>query len=162
MYTQANIINRKKLNTIANISTNSDNSEDSTVHNNCISRDNKNRKVSVLPCVEIIKYLNNEDYDKLLRSNIVFIKLVGASAVNTVIECIVRNTPIVVNKLPAIVEVLGENYPLYYTTLEDATKVITLRNIEKAYNYLKKLDKTMLKIETFKLHFDDILKKLIF
>jgi len=145
-----------------NLSDNSDNSEDSTVHNNCISRDNKNRKVSVLPCVEIIKYLNNEDYDKLLRSNIVFIKLVGASAVNTVIECIVRNTPIVVNKLPAIVEVLGENYPLYYTTMEDATKVITLRNIEQAYNYLKKLDKTMLKIETFKLHFDDILKKLIF
>jgi polysaccharide pyruvyl transferase WcaK-like protein len=133
---------------------------------NCISRDNKDRQLfvlpDVLPDVEIIQHLSNDEYDILLSSNIVFIKLVGASAVNTIIECIVRNTPIVVNKLPAIVEILGEHYPLYYTTLEDATTVITLVNIEKAYNYLKKLDKTVLKIETFKKLFDEILKKLIF
>jgi hypothetical protein len=30
------------------------------------------------------------------------------------LECIVRNNPIIVNKNKAIVELLGEKYPLYY------------------------------------------------
>ena len=57
--------------------------------------------------VKIIDKLSNEDYDNLLTKNIVFIKLVDASAVNTIIECIVRNTPIIVNRLPATEELLG-------------------------------------------------------
>jgi hypothetical protein len=130
-----------------------------------VSRDNriykKEKKQSIYSNnTEIIRYLENDDYDKLLKSNIVFIKLVGASAVNTIIECIVRNTPIIINKLPAVVEVLGEHYPLYYNTLNDATKIITIKNIEKAYNYLKKMDKTQLKIETFKKNFGEIIKQL--
>jgi hypothetical protein len=130
-----------------------------------VSRDNRNnnRKISINNNnnnVEIIRYLENDDYDKLLKSNIVFIKLLGASAVNTVIECVVRNTPIIINKLPAIVEVLGEHYPLYYNTLEEATNIITIKNIEKAYNYLKKMDKSQLKMESFNKNFEDILKQL--
>ena len=127
-----------------------------------ISRDKKDRRISLTKDVEIIKYLNNNDYDILLKNNIVFIKLVGASAVNTVLECIVRNTPIVVNKLPAIVEMLGESYPLYYNSLDDCTEIITMKNIEKAYNYLRNLNKNKFKIESFKQNFNDMLKKLIF
>jgi hypothetical protein len=135
------------------------------IHNifSSVSRDNRNnnRKISINNNnVEIIRYLENDDYDKLLKSNIVFIKLLGASAVNTVIECVVRNTPIIINKLPAIVEVLGEHYPLYYNTLEEATNIITIKNIEKAYNYLKKMDKSQLKMESFNKNFEDILKQL--
>lgn len=143
-----------------NESYNSNNSNISNISN--ISRDKKDRRITISKDVEIIRYLENNDYDKLLESNVIFIKLVGASAVNTVIECIVRNTPIVVNKLPAIVEILGETYPLYYNTLEDATDVITMKNIDRAYHYLKRMDKTKLKIEHFKEEFDKILKKLIF
>ena len=131
-------------------------------HKSNISRDKKDRRITISKDVEIIKHLENNDYDKLLESNVVFIKLFGASAVNTVIECIVRNTPIIVNKLPAIVEILGETYPLYYNTLEEATDIITMKNIDKAYHYLKRMDKTKLKIEYFKEEFDTILKKLIF
>ncbi len=125
-----------------------------------VSRDNEDRKVSftVNTDVEIIKYLENDIYDNLLKNNIVFIKLIGASAVNTLIECVVRNTPIVVNKIPAVVEILGDTYPLYFETLEEASEIINLKNIEKAHNYLKKLDKTNLKIESFQNKFNSILK----
>ena len=37
-----------------------------------------------------------------------------------------------------------------------------MKNIDKAYHYLKRMDKTKLKIEYFKEEFDTILKKLIF
>ena len=64
--------------------------------------------------VNIINKLSNQEYDNLLTENIVFINLIDASAVNTLIECMVRNTPIIINRHPVVVELLGENYPLYY------------------------------------------------
>ena len=50
--------------------------------------------------VEIIQYLDNEQYDKLLSNNIVFLNLIDASACNTLLECITRNTPIIINPIP--------------------------------------------------------------
>ena len=52
-----------------------------------------------------ITRLSDDDYDALLTRNIVFLKLVDCSAVNTVIECIERNTVIIVNRHPALEEV---------------------------------------------------------
>jgi len=107
--------------------------------------------------VEIIEKLDNDQYDDLLSKNIVFIKLVDASACNTIIECIVRNTPILINRLPAVVEYLGFDYPLYYNTLEEARDLINdFSKIEKAHKYLSKKDKTNLKISTFLEKFKEI------
>ena len=93
----------------------------------------------IINSVDIIESLTNEEYDELLSKNIVFINLVDASTVNTVLECIVRNTPIIVNKHPAVVELLGEDYPLY----KDDMLVLELgmKEIVKAYEYLKKKEK---------------------
>ena len=93
--------------------------------------------------VDFIDYITNTDYDKLITKNIVYINLVDASAVNTIIECIVRHTPIIVNKHPAVVELLGEKYPLYLTEDESTLFIHKLlksdKLIRKAYHYLKKL-----------------------
>ena len=43
---------------------------------------------------------------------------------NTVIECIVRCTPIIINPLDSVVEYLGNEYPLYYTNMVSAVKLI--------------------------------------
>ena len=104
-------------------------------------------------------------YDKLLTENIVFINLVDASAVNTVIECIVRETPIIINKLPSIVELLGEKYPLYFTEDDDLnTKVYELlkndKKIIKAHKYLKRIKKEKFYINNFIEEFKNILKGL--
>jgi polysaccharide pyruvyl transferase WcaK-like protein len=113
--------------------------------------------------VEYITFLENDDYDKLLSENIVFINLVDASAINTVLECIVRHTPIIVNRCPPVIELLGLSYPLYYN--DDDEKTIEIYNllknddlIKKAHKHLKNLNKHKYKIETFISNFIKIIK----
>jgi hypothetical protein len=121
-------------------------------------RDNTQKKTKLKNDVQILSYLNNNDYDELLNQNIVFINLVDASAVNTVIECVVRNTPIIVNKLPALVEILGEKYPLFYDNVDEVKFLLDMTHLENGYNYLKKLNKNELKIGTFINKFELILE----
>lgn len=98
--------------------------------------------------VEIIPSLSNDDYDQLLSENIIFINLVDASAVNTLIECIVRNTPILINRLPAVIEYLGPDYPLYYDSLIHANQILNDFNLlKKGYSYLLKLNKDKFDID---------------
>lgn len=109
--------------------------------------------------VKLIEYLDNNQYDIILSKYVVFIKLFDASAVNTLIECIVRNTPIIINKLPAIVEYLGEDYPLYYNShcesyIEEVPNLLKIgwfrpNYIYRAHKYLRRMNKDFLKIETF-------------
>ena len=107
--------------------------------------------------VKIISEVNNEDYDDLLSQNIVFLNLHDGSAVNTIIECIVRNTPIIINKTEFTVELLGEKYPLYYNNYTNDfnkmnNEIISLlkrKRIVKGYLYLKNMDKNKYNIEYF-------------
>jgi len=104
----------------------------------------------LIQSVEIIECLNNESYDDLFTSSIVFLNLIDASAVNTIIECIVRETPVLVNRLPALEEYLGKNYPLFYSTLSEAEELLCdEKNIEKAHCYLREMDKSYLQIKYF-------------
>jgi hypothetical protein len=91
-----------------------------------------------------------EEYDELLSKNIVFVDLFDAAANNTVLECIIRNTPIIINKIEPVVEYLGEDYPLYFEKLEEVP--LLLHNsikILEAHNYLCKMDKRDLSIDYF-------------
>jgi hypothetical protein len=103
----------------------------------------------VHPDVKVITYLENEAYDELFSNNIVFIHLIDASAVNTILECIVRNTPIFVNRLPATEEALGVNYPLFYSDISAVGSMLTSDTLLKGYTYLKKMNKDKFKIDYF-------------
>ncbi len=92
--------------------------------------------------VKLMETLDNDDYDTLLSDNVVFIDLIEASACNTLLECIVRNTPILVKPLPAIVERLGLDYPMYWNDYSDISNLLTNDNIKKTHEYLKSLDKS--------------------
>ena len=130
----------------------------STCSNISLSRDNISRKIHIYKNVHIIKHLENNEYDKLLSENLVFLNLIDASAVNTVLECIVRNTPIYVNRLPALEEILGNKYPLFYNNIDEVSDMLTFDYIEKAYYYLKNLDKNKFKIDYFIKKFKETLK----
>jgi hypothetical protein len=100
--------------------------------------------------VIVIDTLSNDAYDAYLASSIVFLSLVDAAAVNTVIECIVRNTPVFVNRLPALEEALGSTYPGFYGSLQEApTCLLSLTRIAQAHDYLKCMDKTRFRLSTF-------------
>lgn len=88
--------------------------------------------------VETINHLSNQEYDRLLSENLVYLDLYDASANNTIIECIARNTPILVNPLPAVKEYLGEDYPLYFKNREEAAKKAEdFDLVVKAHEYLR-------------------------
>ena len=97
-----------------------------------------------------MKYIeDHNEYDQLLTCNIVFINLHDASANNTILECIIRNTPIIVNRIEPVMEYLGPDYPLYYNSLDEVASLITIENITNGYNYLYNMDKSDLSFESF-------------
>lgn len=136
-----------------------------------IQNPNKNRYVHGLidqlyrfnRSVSMIEGLSNDEYDVLLSSNIVFLNLVDVSAANTVIECIVRDTPLFVNRHPALVEVLGEEYPGFYENYFDAAQmIISFDKVREVHNYMKHhVDKSKLRIETFMREFEEIVLGLL-
>jgi hypothetical protein len=109
----------------------------------------RNYLIDIINDVDVINFLNDDEYDDLLSRNIVFLNLIDASATNTIIECIVRNTPIIVNRHPAIEEYLGKEYPLYYDTIEDVNRLMSYKNIKSGYKYLRCMNKDHLHIESF-------------
>jgi hypothetical protein len=90
-----------------------------------------------------------EEYDEYLSKNIVFIDLFDAAANNTILECIVRKTPIIVNKIPGVVDYLGEGYPLYFSELHEVSELLTEEKLLAAHEYLKKMDCTDIEIDVF-------------
>ena len=112
--------------------------------------------------VDILENINNMQYDDLLASNIVFIELIDVAACNTIVECIVRNTPIIVNRLAGAEELLGHNYPLFYNTIEEASMLANrLLNendnlMMRTYNYLNDMDKSKFKLDTFMTDFQNM------
>jgi hypothetical protein len=87
--------------------------------------------------VEFLPYYPAEDYDRLLTGNIVFLDLYDTVINNTVLECIMRRTPVVCNRLPSLEELLGPDYPLFFSNMEEAAaKADDLALIEKAHWHL--------------------------
>jgi hypothetical protein len=87
--------------------------------------------------VENMSYRSDEEYDRLLAENIVFCHLYDSSANNAVVECIVRNTPILVNPIDPVREYLGDAYPFYFDSHEEAvSKAMDLDLVIRAHRYL--------------------------
>jgi hypothetical protein len=92
--------------------------------------------------VKKMGHISNEDFDNMLSSCIIFLDLYDSSANNAIVEGIARNTPILVNRIPAVVEYLGEDYPFYFDNIEDAAyKLIDDSLIIQTYDYLSNMNK---------------------
>lgn len=89
------------------------------------------------PRVEMFDFISNEEYDKFLSQSVVICLMYSTAANNIVCECLARATPILINPLPAVVEYLGEDYPLYVRNEIEAGAVIThINRIKEAHAYL--------------------------
>jgi hypothetical protein len=107
-----------------------------------------NEKVSIAE--KTIFYTSTfEEYDAFLEKNIVFVDLYDSAANNTVLECIIRNTPILANRTPGVLEYLGIDYPLYFQTLQDVDTLLTTENLTLAHEYLKSMDKSKFTMDYF-------------
>jgi hypothetical protein len=89
----------------------------------------------------IMPFLNNKDYDILLSQNLVILNLWDSSLNNAIIECIMRGTPILINKIEPVIEYLGNDYPLYFDSLDEAAnKAEDIDLIYSAHQYLTSLE----------------------
>ena len=96
--------------------------------------------------------LDDNSYINNLIKSVGFCYLYSANANNAVLEHIMSHTPLIVNKLPAVVEYIGEDYPMFYEKIEyDPDKYLLSKSfLSEVSSYLKErstLD--MFKIENF-------------
>ena len=96
------------------------------------------------------EWVDNDTYDILLSQNVVFMDLYDSSVNNAVIECIVRDTPVLINKIPPIVEYLGRDYPFYFEDLDEASrKLHDMDLIKETYEYLNGMNKDKFCLNNF-------------
>lgn len=70
-----------------------------------------------------------------------------------------RGTPIIVNRFPAVVEYLGESYPLYFDNIDNVRDILTRDRIEAAFRYLNRPEiKKLISSEKF---YEDIVSSSI-
>ncbi|UII31041.1 glycosyltransferase [Fulvivirga ulvae] len=114
--------------------------------------------------ITIYPPVSDKRYDELLSKNIVFADLIDAPANTLVIECLIRATPILINRLPGVEEYLGEEYPFFYNSLEEANRMLANEALVKeTHEYLKKSAKRSLISEDFfirQLHESEVYKAL--
>lgn len=102
-----------------------------------------------------IYYTNNYlEYDSLLTNNIIVIHLINASANNAILELMSMNIPFFVNRLPAVEEYIGKDYPLYFSDIHEIENIIHNQDLlielyESANKYLRSLSKKDITIEHF-------------
>lgn len=108
-------------------------------------------------------FLDNYNYDRVLARSVVVSWFYGAAANNTIVECIARNTPIIVNRLPSVVEYLGEDYPLYANNTNEIHKLIQDHSrINLAHMYLKHfINKDYLNANNFAKQLQDFTERVI-
>ena len=107
--------------------------------------------------VKILQWQDNKFYDKILEQSVTLLDLYDTSCNNAIIECIVRNTPLIVNKHPAIQEYLGKNYPSYFKHESELPGLLTYDSIQTTAEYLQNQPKFELTLDYFTSEFQKCL-----
>ena len=87
-----------------------------------------------------IDNLDENEYDEILCNSVVFINLIDSVVNNTVLECIERNTPILINRNSSVEEYIGKDYPLFYEDISDVKNLMTESKLIEANLHLKKIN----------------------
>ncbi len=91
--------------------------------------------------VNLLSFVEDEMYDTFLSESIVFVDLFDSSVNNVLLECMARNTPLLINRIEPVVEYLGEEYPFYYTCPDDIIRKIADQGLVYATSqYLQSCD----------------------
>jgi len=94
----------------------------------------------MLDSVTVMTDPSPDEYDCLLEKNIVFVHYYDAKALDLLLDCIARQTPILINPFAAFREYLGDDYPLYYYFYEDAAnKAADVDLVRKAHEHLRQI-----------------------
>jgi len=95
-----------------------------------------------------VEFVLPSAYDEILRTNVVIADYFACSASNVILECIAKNTPIMINRLPSIEQYLGKDYPLFFDHPEEIPCL--MKRVREAHDYLRNMNKDDLDIDHFK------------
>lgn len=118
-----------------------------------------------LNSVEIRKYTSLSEYLSFLRSNLILIDAWTASYNSAVMECMKLGIPMLVRKLEAVVDYLGDDYPLYFQSSEELEGLLVEEGkleelLAEAHHYLMNLDISEFSLDRFNIRMDDVLKQI--
>lgn len=105
--------------------------------------------------------ISDQIYDQLLSNHILFCDFYDSSANNLIVEAIMSQTPILVNKNPAVVEYLGDDYPFYFNTIDEANKKANNSNIIHETHYYLKTRQSLVSLQSFKYNLAQIINDII-
>ena len=115
-----------------------------------LKRDKQQITNQELQSVNQIEFIPDQDYDNLFENSVVFLNLYSSTCNNVIIECIKSNCPIIINRHESIEEYLGNDYPLCYDNLQQASTMVNNFELLKDANiYLSKMDKSKFEIKYF-------------
>ena len=103
----------------------------------------------------VLKYVpSHEEYDRLIKQNIVVVDMWSATANNALMEAMALNVPVLIRKLSSTVEYVGDQYPLLFSSFEELETMLQdewrLRDMMlRGHLYLKHMDKTRYSLKTF-------------
>ena len=103
-------------------------------------------------------FLPSDEYEQVLATDVVLSEVFAASANNVVVDCMAHNTPLVINRHPAVVEYLGPDYPLYFDTIREVPQLLSQERVVAAHRYLAARDKSELRGEFFTSAVEDALR----
>lgn len=104
--------------------------------------------------MQSVEHLPDAAFDALLARAVVFGEYITVSASNTIVECIARSTPVIVNRHQALEEYLGPDYPLFYDDFAQAKTLVEPSRIEAAHEHLKAMDRSWLSASAWRASFE--------
>lgn len=93
------------------------------------------RMLEDIKSLDHVSFLENDDYDALVQSSVLYLNLHETSANNALCECIAYAAPFVSLRHPAIEEYCGPDYPLFVDDI--CTLDISISQVREAHDYLK-------------------------
>ena len=79
----------------------------------------------------LIQRVNNHQYDEYLSNSIILTYFFDSSINNILIEAIKNGTPIICNPIEPVIEVLGSDYPLFVSSIDDVDNLLEMIETEK-------------------------------
>jgi hypothetical protein len=94
-----------------------------------------------------LRVATEDEFNLLLRRNIVIVDTWTTAALPCTLEALTFQTPFLIRKMPGTIEYMGEDYPLFFASLQSVQNLLDdeallRQKMIEAHNYLKLLDPT--------------------
>jgi hypothetical protein len=110
--------------------------------------------------VKWISRLEDPDYDLFLAESVLFLDLIDCSASNAIVEAIMNEVPLLTRRIPATVEYLGTDYPLYFDSLSAVGELLREEKMEAVQSTLRAL-KPSISVQQFLVNFQTTILPLL-